>query len=136
MGLGFASGLDHEVSGSYFLQLNLQQILASNPSWVTLGLGSLQSPDAYNIWGSNQAGTPGKLIASNQTGSTFNLSDLGKYRYISISAASPDDSVLLTNVFAGDASGGGTTKTPEPGSASLLVAGLAALAGILIAKKL
>jgi hypothetical protein len=128
-GIGLASGEDHEITGSSFVQLNLQSILASQPSSVTVGIGSIQGGDNYQIWGSNTAGTPGTLLASNQTAGTFTLPDLGQYSYISI--LSPSGTVLLDGLTVGT----GSTATPEPGSAMLLLFGLGALAGIAVVAK-
>ena len=129
-GVGMASGTDREIAGSLTLQVDLQQILALHPSSITLGISSLQPGETYQIWGSNTAGTPGTLLASNQSGTTFNLSS-DQFRYITI--ASPNASVLLDSLVANVSS---STSTPEPSSAALLLVGLAGLAGIgLLAKK-
>ena len=128
-GIGLTAGIVHEISGSMFIQLNLANILAASPSGITLSLGSIQSPDAYNVWGSNTAGTPGTLLASNQTGLSFPLADLGAFTYISISASAPTDSILLDDVEV--------TTAPEPNSATLLLYGLMAFFGVgTLAKKL
>jgi hypothetical protein len=129
-GVGMASGTDHEIAGSLTLQVDLQQILALHPSSITLGISSLQAGETYQIWGSNTAGTPGTLLASNQSGTTFNLTN-DQFRFITIS--SPNASVLLDGLVATVPS---STSTPEPSSAALLLVGLAGLAGVgLLAKK-
>jgi hypothetical protein len=129
-GLGMASGADHEIAGSLTLQVDLQQILALHPSSITIGISSLQAGETYQIWGSNTAGTPGTLLASHQSGTTFNLTN-DQFRFITIS--SPNASVLLDSLVATVPS---STSTPEPGSAVLLLFGLAGLAGIgALAKK-
>lgn len=118
LGLGLAAGLQGEISGNFFIQLNLTQILAAHPASVALSVDSIEGADAYDVWGSNTLGTLGVLLASNQKETTFTLPDLGTYKYISISAA--DGNVLLDDV---------DVITPEPNSAILLLFGLVALVG-------
>lgn len=139
IGLGIANGTDREITGTDFIQLDLQPILSNHPSSVSLVMSSIQGSDNYDVWGSNRAGQPSTLLLSDQTKSTFTLSDLGQFRYISIS--SPGDSTVLlnaVNVAAGSGTGSDTpTGTPEPGSAGMLLLGLVGM-GILgaCAKKL
>lgn len=125
MGIGMASGIDHEIAGPFVLQMDLQQILALKPSSITLGINSIQGPDTYQIWGSNTAGTPGTLLATNQTRTSFNLSNDLQYRYITI--ASPTGSVLVDSLVATFPT---SDSTPEPSSAALLLFGLVGLAGL------
>ena len=131
-GVGLASGDDHEIAGNFTLQIDLQQVLALHPSSVAIGISSLQTGETYQIWGSNTAGTPGTLLATGQSATTFSLTNDQQYRYITI--ASPDgSSVLLDSLVAAVPS---STSTPEPSSAALLLFGLAGLAGIgVLAKK-
>ena len=125
MGIGLALGTDHEIAGPFVLQMDLQQILALNPSSVILGVNSIQGPDTYQIWGSKTAGNAGKLLATNQTSTSFNLSKDLQYRYITV--ASPTGSVLVDSLVA---TVPGFDSTPEPGSAALLLFGLAGLVGL------
>lgn len=132
-GMGIASGADREITGTSFIQLNLTQVLSSNPSSVMLGIGSIQNPDTYSVWGSNTAGSLGALLASNQTAGSFNLSSFGQYDYISIT--SPNGGTVLIDGLTVTTPNG--ASTPEPGSGELLVAALAAVAGLaLVVKKL
>ena len=118
-GLGLAAEPQHEIAGTQFIQLNLTSILATNPSSVSLSVQSIQAGEAYNVWGSNAAGTLGTELGMNQTGATFTLPSLGSFDFISLSAASGN--ILLDNVEV--------VNTPEPSSAGLLLFGLAALVG-------
>jgi len=130
-GIGLASEIDHEISGTKFIQLNLTQILAANPTSIMLTIESIEEGEAYNVWGSNTAGTRGTLLASNQTSNKFTLPDLGTFNYISISAAL--DTSVFSNVLIDDLD----VTTPEPSSASLLLLGLVTLLGAgTLAKKL
>ena len=125
MGIGMALGTDHEIAGPFVLQMDLQQILALKPSSVILGINSIQGSDMSQIWGSNIAGTAGTLLATNQTSTSFNLSNDQQYRYITV--ASPTGSVLVDSLAA---TVPGFDSTPEPGSAALLLFGLAGLVGL------
>lgn len=44
-----------------------------------ISIGSIQGSDAYDIWGSNTAGSLGTLLASNQKGASLPLADLGAF---------------------------------------------------------
>ena len=123
-GIGLASEIDHEISGTKFIQLNLTQILAVHPYSVVLVIDSIEAGEGYSVWGSNTAGAgpTGTPLASNQTSNKFTLPDLGSFNYISISAATLDPSVF-SNVTLEDVD----VTTPEPSSASMLLLGLVAL---------
>jgi hypothetical protein len=131
LGLGLVGGDDHEISGDFFIQLNLRSILEASPSSLSLSLNSVQGADAYDVWGSTRAcGTNcalglGTLLGSHETETTFPITSRSD-PFISITAAdfSPTGGVLLEDVTA-------TTSihTPEPSSASLLLIGLVALVG-------
>ena len=120
-GIGLASEIDHEISGTKFIQLNLTQILAVHPYSVVLVIDSIEAGEAYNVWGSNTAGQFGMPLASHQTSHTFTLSDLGHFNYISITT--PSDTSVFSNVTLEDVD----VTTPEPSSAGLLLWGLVAL---------
>jgi VCBS repeat-containing protein len=130
-GLGLlGSGPDNEISGDFFIQLSFKAIAALNPSKVTLGLNSIQvssvGSDNYSVWASNTQGQLGTLLASNQTGTTFDITDaIGTNQFISITApgaeSAPSATVLLDSV---DVTIPVTTPTPEIGSAFMLLTGL------------
>lgn len=118
-GLGLASGLDREISGTEFVQLNLGSIFAASPKAFSLSLNSIQGGDSYDVWGSNIAGQLGTLIAANQSGLNFALVDPGTFQFIAIT--SPMGTVLLDNLAV---TTGVTTGTPEPATLLLLSLGL------------
>jgi len=130
IGMGLATGMDHEIGGTQFIQLNLTQILSTNPTSVMLGVGSIQFPDTYQIWGSNTAGALGTMLATNQSSFTFDLSSFGKYDYISVT--SPTGTVLIDGLTVNQPL---SQSTSEPNAAILVLAGLAALASIRLAGK-
>jgi hypothetical protein len=132
IGMGIANAPDHEINGTSFIQLNMTQILATSPTSVMLGVGSIQFPDTYQIWGSNTAGALGTMLATNQNAFTYNLSNFGQYNYISV--VSPTGTVLIDGLAVNTALPAGAT-TPEPTSATMLIVGLAALLGARLALK-
>jgi len=132
IGMGIANGMDREINGTSFIQLNLTQILSTSPTSLVLGVGSIQFPDAYQIWGSNTAGALGTMLATNQNSFTFNLSSFGKYDYISV--VSPTGTVLIDGLTVNQPLAT-NNSAPEPNSATLLLIGLAALASIRLAGK-
>lgn len=108
-GLGLASGVDHEVSGTGFVQINLGALKADG---LTFTLDSLQSADAYDVFGSNTAGVLGTMLVSNDKAGGFFEND--GFQFISVKSAGGDDSILLEAV---------TVATPEPSTFLLLSLG-------------
>jgi VCBS repeat-containing protein len=140
-GLGLAGGPDNEISGNFFIQLNFKAIEGLKPSQVTLGLNSIQvssvGSDTYSVWGSNTQGQLGTLLASNQTGSTFDITNaIGTNQFISVTApgmeSAPSATVLLDSV---DVTIPVTTPTPEIDTAVMALTGVGMLFGIFIARK-
>ncbi len=123
-GLGISTDPSHEneIYVNSFLQLDLRQLRRTSAiDAVTLTLGSLQGAESFDLWGSNVAGRPGKLLLTG--GAAYNMvpfpvPSYGKYRYISISAG--EGNLLLNAVSA---------KAPEPGTfglAAIAILGLVA----------
>lgn len=132
MGVGVVSGMANEISGTSFVQMNMHQIFSADPSSILLQICGFEGQGTYQVWGSNTAGTLGTLLASNQTNSTYNLSNVsnvGQYEYISVTA--PNGSVTIEGLSINQTPSG----VPEPGSATLLLFGLGALAGVTIVAK-
>jgi hypothetical protein len=119
-GLGIASEFQHEIAGTQFIQLDLTNILAANPSSIVLSVQSIQAGENYNVWASNSAGMLGTEIGMNQSGATFNVLLPTGDNFVSLAAGTGN--ILLDDVDV-------TTPTPEPSSAGLLLFGLAALVG-------
>lgn len=115
-GIGLANLPAHEIGGSGYVQLDLSNIQNSNPTAIMLALGSVDGNEMYSIYGSNSVGMPGSFLSGGGSSSAnFTLSNPNNYRYISVS--SPKGNVLLDGVTVK------TSSVPEPGAASLLIAG-------------
>jgi hypothetical protein len=116
-GMGEATGVDHEISGLDFIELDLTSVIARNPTELLLGLNSLQAGESYDVWGSNGPGILGTMLASTNS-PTFNLLPfIGKYDDFSVTAV--DGSTILIDAV--------TVATSEPPMLLLLGAGLAVI---------
>jgi hypothetical protein len=120
-GLGLANTPVHEIDGGAFIQLNLSNLWAQNPTSVSLNM--TDADEKYDVWGSNTAGVPGTLLLNKASAAEISLLGFSGYNYITIS--SPTGSVVLTSVTAIDSSSSGTGSVPEPGTLTLLALGLA-----------
>jgi hypothetical protein len=126
-GLGIAADptKDNEIFKNSFIQIDISGLLAQKTiSALQLVIGSVQSGEGFDIWGSNTAGMPGTLISNGNSSMddvAFSVPSYGSYRYVSISASA--DNVLLDTVTA-------TNKTtlssaPEPSALGLyLIVGI------------
>lgn len=110
-GVGIASEDDHEISGSEFVQFDLSQVLSDlHPGSGSIQVGSVQSGEGFQIWGSNSLGSPGTALASGGSaadGKWFSLPpNFDSYKYLGLSATGGD-------VLAGALSFSSST-VPEP----------------------
>jgi hypothetical protein len=95
-GLGIANtSSDHEIDTKNFVQMDLQNVIASGATTAQMKVGSVQSGESYNIYGSNTLGTIGTKLAGPLTADDtyFDVPNYGTYRYVSVRAAYKD--VLL-----------------------------------------
>ena len=118
-GLGLAVPVNHEIAGNSFIQFDISQLLAVNPTSLTLSIGSVGPGESYSVWGSNSVLDKGTWLGSSSS-PMFSVPGFASYKFISISAASGN--VLVTGVTA-------KTDVPEPGSSSLIIAGLMSIVG-------
>jgi|GEM_PF-732145 len=120
-GLGITGTTDNElqVNGAgvplHFIQLDLSSILSQGFTNGQIEVGSIQSGEGWNLYGSNTLGTLGvKLNASvfgSSTDETFvNVPNFGTYKYISVVTATGD---VLPVAFQ-------ATFTPIPEAASVI----------------
>jgi hypothetical protein len=131
IGLGIAadpSG-ENEIVKNSFVQVDLAGLLANKTiTAFNLIIGSVQSNEGFNIWGSNSAGQPGTLLYTGTSAMddvSFAVPSYGTYRYVSISASAHN--ILLDSVTASNLVPAGAT--PEPGTLVLgCIAGLGLLA--------
>lgn len=107
---------DHEIFKNSFIQIDINGLLAQKSiTALQLAIGSVQSGEGFNIWGSNTANQPGTLLLSGSSTMDdvlFNVPSYGSYGFISVSASGGN--VLLDTVTAVMG-----TSTPEPGTLSL-----------------
>jgi uncharacterized repeat protein (TIGR01451 family) len=96
-GLGISGTVDNEITTTTYVQLDLAQVIAAGALNPAVMINSVQSGEAYNIYGSSSQGNLGTLIGSGATDNAwFPMPGYPTYRFISIRASAVD--VLLGEV--------------------------------------
>jgi hypothetical protein len=122
-GLGLLGNSNYQIQSDSFVQLNLQNVWATNPTSVNLSIDSAERGDEWVIFGSNTQGKLGTEIQSGTTDApaTFTLASSAKnYAFISIEAGTDCSNLLLSTLSTTGPQGG----VPEPSSFALLGVGL------------
>jgi hypothetical protein len=123
-GLGLAGMPANEISGTGFVQFGFGSFPTGANGATQLQLGSVESGESYNVYGSNIAGTQGTLLGSgNSAQTTFTLPTSQPYQYVSVSA--PKGNVLVQGIQAATSA----VSVPEPGILFLLLTGMLGMIG-------
>lgn len=129
VGLGLVNTADNELqvdsSGTplHFIQLDLTSILAAGFTNGKIEIGSVQSGELFNLYGSNTLGMLGTKLNSTPYDSSkddvfVSVPNFGTYKFISVVAAAAD---VLPVAFQ-------ATITPIPEATSLIPTALLAIA--------
>jgi protocatechuate 3,4-dioxygenase beta subunit len=98
-GVGIASDGDHEINLTNFVQIDLSNVIANGALSAQMMVGSVQSGEKYNVYGSNTLGSIGDLLgpADRTLDNTFfSVPGFLSYRYLSVRATAAN--VLLEAV--------------------------------------
>jgi len=127
-GLGLAGNSPNfEITTTTYVQLDLKNLWAADPTAFAMTLGSVQSGEGWKIYGSNTAGSLGTLLLSgtSEASQVFGTIPSG-YEFIGVQASSVD--VLLSSLSATVPDVPPSSITPEPSSLLMIGSGLLALA--------
>jgi hypothetical protein len=119
-----------------FIQLDLKNFWAVNPTGATITIGDVQKGESWEVFGSNTLGSLGTEIetgTNNAPVSTALALTASTYRYISVTAAMCSD-VVLSGLGGTIVTTNNVSPTPEPGSFAMIGIG-ASLLGLAAFKR-
>jgi len=120
LGLGLNDGVHFEVEAQHFIELDLANIMALDPTALTIGLGSVQEGEGGNVYGSNTYDTLGTFLFTIGDENLHSLPTSG-YEYFNIKASGGNvytNDVLITSLGASYTP---TPAVPEPVEYPMLV---------------
>lgn len=153
-GVGLKNESDHEIDTSGYVELNLSNIV--NGTILTLSLGSVQTPESYNVYDttgigalSNQPGGKGPesgagnpftplVMTNGQTAVNQVLNQVTNQAFITFTKTASFQYIAIEETAGntGDISVGTlSSTTPEPGYYVLLFAAMAGLAAVAIRRE-
>ncbi len=129
-GLGIARLLDNEIGTNSIVKVDLSNLLALNPTSVSITLESNTDGEAGIVEYGNT--TTGELTISNENAHALNVAALtAAGGYIEVHASGPEDA----NILIGNIAATTPDPTPEPANAALVGFGLLAASGCLIRRR-
>jgi len=126
-GLGINNENDHEIDNLHFVQLDLSGLWAISPSGLTMTIGSAQSGEGFNLFGSNSLSSLGTQLSGYTTSTSGDVTTVtfgslpNNFKYLGVQATNGD---VLIDTLA--------VNVPEP--MTYLILG-AALGLVFLAKR-
>jgi fimbrial isopeptide formation D2 family protein/uncharacterized repeat protein (TIGR01451 family) len=117
-GLGISVAKDYEITTANFIQLDINQLIASGAVSAEMWIGSVQDGEGYDIYGSATLGNIGtKFIAGGTLdGTLFPVPSFGSYRYIGVRASAGN---VLLGALSATMNGGPCSITIASGALTL-----------------
>ncbi len=102
-GVGIASDGDHEIDINHFVQLDLNELITAKVTNAQMSIGSMQTGEPANVYGSNTQGVIGNLvgtIATTLDDKPITMPGFPTYRYISVRAATATPANVLLQMVS------------------------------------